>query len=64
MPKRTRHQFTKNVEMDCDKLHQLLQGVADRAYQVGHRDGTQGRSLDITRVQISERTIWSIKTKV
>lgn len=52
--------FTKNIEVDRDQLHALLQGVADKAYRQGHEDGRNGRPMELDRVRISERSLCKI----
>lgn len=53
--------FTTKVELSREDLNKLLQGVADRAYAAGHRDGKAGIDADPKKVHISERTLCTIK---
>lgn len=61
MPTRTSGTFTTKLEFTRVQLRKLLQGVAERAYDVGHEDGRTGRPPDRGRVSVSERSVWKIK---
>lgn len=61
MRKPTFRTFTKKVELDRARLALLLQGVADRAYEEGHRDGVRGAPMDPKKVEITEKNLCKIK---
>lgn len=50
------------IHIHARLLHRLLQGLVDRAYQLGHSDAAQGRTLDTTRVHIDPSQIRKLQT--
>lgn len=49
--------FTKKLEIDRDKLHRLLNAVAFRAYETGHKHGSCGLPKDLEKVRVSKRSV-------